>query len=78
MKYIFTKPPSIYTKQIPVTISKRIRNILSDKECFDKAAFNYNNALKNSSFNKNIKLTPPSPQKKTQQKHYMVQRLAAT
>ena len=51
-------PPSI-TKEIPAMISsKRISNISCDKESFDKAAPDYNNALKNSDFNENIKLTP--------------------
>ena len=50
--------PSI-TKQIPVMISKRMSNIFYDKECFDKATPVYNNALRNSNFNENIKFTPP-------------------
>ena len=46
-------------------ITKRISNISCDKECFYKAAPDYNNALKNSSFNKNVKFTPrPSQRRK--------------
>ena len=56
-------PPSI-TKQIPAMISKGISNISCDKECFDKAAPVYNNALKNSSFNENIKFTPQPPKRR--------------
>ena len=40
-------------------ISKRMSNIFYDKECFDKATPVYNNALRNSNFNENIKFTPP-------------------
>ena len=40
------QPPSI-TKHIPAMISERISNISCDKECFGKAALDYNNALKN-------------------------------
>ena len=60
VKYIHKQlnhPPSI-TKQIPDMISERISNISCDKECFDKAASHYNNALKKSGFNENIKFTP--------------------
>ena len=56
-------PPSI-TKQIPAMVIKRISNISCDKECFDKAAPDYNNALKNSSFNENIKFTPRLPNRR--------------
>ena len=62
--YIFTSnqttPPSI-TKQFPAIISKRLSYISCDKECFDKAAPGYNNALKNSDFNENFKFTPKPP-----------------
>ena len=57
------QPPSI-TKQIPAMISKRISNISCDKESFDKAAPDYNNALKNSGFNENIKFTPRPPKRR--------------
>ena len=56
-------PPSI-TKLILVMISKRISNISYDKECVDKAAPHYDNALKNSGFNENIKFTRRYPQRK--------------
>ena len=55
-------PPSII-KQISAIISKKISNILCNKECFDKATPVYNNALKNSGFNENIKFTPHSPKR---------------
>ena len=55
--------PSI-TKEIPAMINKRISNISCDKECFDKAAPDYNNTLQNSGFNKNINFTPRPPQRK--------------
>ena len=45
-------------------ISKRTSNISCDKECFNKDAPVYNNALKNSGFNENIKFTPRSPKRK--------------
>ena len=45
-------------------ISKRISNISCDKECFDKAAPVYNNALRNSGFNENIKFTPRPPKRR--------------
>ena len=41
-------------------ITKRISNISCDKECFDKASPDYNNALKSTSFNENIKF-PSKP-----------------
>ena len=44
-------------------ISKIISNISCDKESFDKAAPDYNNALKNSGFNENIKSTPWPPKR---------------
>ena len=47
-------PPST-TKEIPAMIGTRMSNISRDKECFDKAAPDNNNALKNVGFNKNIK-----------------------
>ena len=55
--------PSI-TKEIPAMINKRISNISCDKECFDKAAPDYNNALRNSNFNENIKFTPRLPNRR--------------
>ena len=63
--------PSI-TKHIPAMISERISNISCDKECFDKAALDYNNALKNWFQRKYQIHTMSSKKKKTQQKHFMV------
>ena len=67
------QPPSI-TKQVPAIISKRISNIFCDKECFDKAAPDCNNALTKNGFNDfnvfsgfsgfNIKFTPAPPQRR--------------
>ena len=54
--------PLSITKQNSAMINKRISNISCDKECFDKAATDYNNALKNSCFNKNIKFTLRPPE----------------
>ena len=66
--YIFTSiinHPPFMTKQTPAMISKWRANISWDKECLDKAAPDYNNVVKNSSFNKNIKFTPqPSKRRK--------------
>ena len=63
--YIFTDNQTTYHLSNPAMISKRISNISCDKECFDKVAPVYNNALKNSGFNKNIKFTPwPSKRRK--------------
>ena len=56
--------PLSITKQIPAMINKRISNISCDKECFDKAAPVYNNALKNSGFNENIKFTARHPKRR--------------
>ena len=56
--------PTFITKKIPAIISKRISNISCDKESFDKAAPEYNNALKNSGLNGNIKFTPPPPKRR--------------
>ena len=52
-------------------VSKRISNISCDKEYFDKAAPDYNKALKNSDFNKTIKFTPRPPKRR-------IRRLALT
>ena len=44
--------------------SEIISNILGKKLCFHKAVPDYNNALKNSGFNENIKFTPPCHRRK--------------
>ena len=62
--------PSI-TNQIPAMISKRISNISCDKECFDKAAPIYNNALKNTGFNENIKFTPRPPKRRKRNRNIL-------
>ena len=64
--------PLSITRQIPAMISKIISNISCDKECFDKAALDYNNALKNWFQRKYQIHTMSSKKKKTQQKHFMV------
>ena len=53
-------PPTI-TKQIPSMVSRRIFDMSCNKEYFDNAVLAYNNALKISDFNENIKFksTPP-------------------
>ena len=53
--------PSLIIKQIPSMISKRLSDITSDKEHFDKAAPIYNKALKNNSFNETLKFSPTIP-----------------
>ena len=53
-------PPSII-KQIPSMISKRLPDISSDKEHFDKTAPIYNEALKGSGFNETLTFSPTSP-----------------
>ena len=53
-------PPSII-KRIPSMISKRLSDISSDKEHYDKAAPIYNEALKNSGFNETLKFSPKIP-----------------
>ena len=50
-------PPSII-KQIPSMISKRVSDISCDSDHFNKAAPDYNTALKKSGFNENIKYSP--------------------
>ena len=66
-----SKHPTSITKQIPAMISERTSNILCDKECFDKAAPDYNNALKNSSFNENMKFTPRPPKRRKRSRKIM-------
>ena len=63
-------PPSI-TKPIPAMISKRISNILYDKECFDKAPPDCKNGLKNSGFDKNIKFTPRPPKRRKRNRNIL-------
>ena len=71
--YIHKQPnrPSSITKQIPAMISKRISNILCEKERFDKASPDYNNALKSSGFNKNIKFTPRPPKRRKRSRNIL-------
>lgn len=61
-------------------ISKRISNILYDKECFDKAPPDCKNGLKNSGFDKNIKFTPRSPKEENETETFygLICRLAPT
>ena len=57
-------PPTII-KQIPSMVRKKISDISCTKECFNKAAPAYNNALKFSGFNENIQfMSTPPPQRK--------------
>ena len=63
-------PPST-AKQITTMISKKISKISCDKECFDKAAPDYNIALKNNRFNKNIKFTPRPPQRRKRSRNIL-------
>ena len=57
-------PPSII-KQIPSMISKRISENSCDKNHFDKAAPDYNIALKNSGYNETIKYIPSQPKRQS-------------
>ena len=50
-------PPSIIN-QIPSMISNQLSENSCNKNNFDKAAPDYNNALKNSGFNENVTYTP--------------------
>ena len=61
-------PPSII-KQIPSMISKQVSGISCDSDHFNKAAPNYNTALKKSGFNENIKysLSQPKQRNRTRQ-----------
>ena len=63
-------PPTII-KQIPSMVRKKISDISCTKECFNKAAPAYNNALKFSGFNENIQFmsTPPPPPPPPQRKN---------
>lgn len=59
--YIHTKsnhPPNII-KQLPKNLSKRISDISSSKEIFDKAALYYNNALQSSGYKESLEYNPP-------------------
>ena len=55
-------PPSII-KRIPSIINKRLSDISSDKEHFDKAAPIDSEALKNSVFNETLKFFPTVPKR---------------
>ena len=57
-------PPSIIN-QIPLMISNRISQNSRDKNHFDKAAPDYNIALKNSGFNENVTYIPISFKRQT-------------
>ena len=68
--YIHTKsnhPPNII-KQLPKNISKRISDISSSKEIFDKAAPYYNNALKASGYEDTIEYNPPNDEGNAERK----------
>ena len=50
-------PPPII-KQTPLIKSKRVSDISCDSDHFNRAATDYNTALKKSGFNENIKYSP--------------------
>ena len=56
--------PSLIIKQIPSMISKRLSDISSDKEHFDKATPIYNEALENRGFNETLKVLPTIPSRR--------------
>ena len=60
-------PPSII-RQIPSMISKRISENSCDKNHFDKAAPDYNIALKNSGYNEAIKYIPIQPKRQSRKR----------
>ena len=53
-------PPSIL-KNIPATINKRLSEISSDKDCFDKAKSPYQDALNKSGYKCNLLFKAPTP-----------------
>ena len=57
-------PPSIFN-QIPSMISNRISENCSDKNHFDKAAPDYNIALKNCALNENLTYIPNPSKRQT-------------
>ena len=60
-------PPSII-KQIPSMISKWVSDISCDSDHFNKAAPDYNTALKKSGFNENIRYSPSQLKKRNRGK----------
>ena len=56
-------PPSVINR-IPFMISKPLTDIFRDKEHFDKAARIYNEARKNSGFNKTLNFSPTIPSRR--------------
>ena len=68
-------PPTII-KQIPSMVRKKISDISCTKECFNKAAPAYNNALKFSGFNENIQfMSTPRPRPPSLKERIVIEKL---
>ena len=68
--YIHTKSnhPPVIIKNIPESINKRLSDISSDKESFDRAAIPYQRALEHSGYNYKLKFQPSTSPSNTSQK----------
>ena len=62
-------PPSIL-RNIPESINKRLSEISSDKECFDKAKSAYQDALNNSGYKYNLSYETPTPDTSRQRRNH--------
>ena len=60
-------------KNVPESINKRLSEISSDKESFEKAKGTYQDALNKTDYNYNLTYRKPSPDTKHHQKHHLVQ-----
>ena len=61
-------PPSIL-RNIPESINKRLSEISSDKECFDKAKSVYQDALNKSGYKYNLSYKAPTPEASRQRRN---------
>ena len=68
--YIHKQPNHLTSiiKQIPPMISKGVSDISCDSDHLNKAAPNYNTALKKSGFNENIKYSPSQPKQRNRKR----------
>ena len=68
--YIHTKSnhPPVIIKNLPESVNKRLSDISSDKESFDRAAIPYQRALEHSGNNYKLKFQPSTSPSNTSQK----------
>ena len=71
VNYGSNHPPSVL-RGLPDAINKRLSNISSDKRSFDSASPPYQEALKKSGFDYNLKYNPQPPKPKRHRNRYVI------